>query len=148
MRLDGAVLEGLLEHERATGASDEVTAARLRGQEYLLERRGRAVPMDHPARPSSPPLGGQRGTRRPIDGRERRGGMTAPALTIVPVNEASCEALQAVFGTRGEAATCQCQRYELRPRESFGSFPAEERGFRLRQQTDCGNPGSSRTSVP
>jgi hypothetical protein len=34
-----AVLEGLLEYERATSGSPEVTAARLRGQEYLLERR-------------------------------------------------------------------------------------------------------------
>jgi hypothetical protein len=33
------VLEALLEHERATGGSPEVAAARLRGQEYLLERR-------------------------------------------------------------------------------------------------------------
>jgi hypothetical protein len=33
------VLEALLEHERATGMSPEVTEARLRGQEYLLERR-------------------------------------------------------------------------------------------------------------
>jgi hypothetical protein len=33
------VLEGLLEYERATDAKPEVTAARLRGQEYLLERR-------------------------------------------------------------------------------------------------------------
>jgi hypothetical protein len=33
------VLEGLLEHERATGRSAEVTAALERGQEYLLERR-------------------------------------------------------------------------------------------------------------
>ena len=33
------VLEGLLEHERATGGSADVTAARERGQEYLLERR-------------------------------------------------------------------------------------------------------------
>jgi hypothetical protein len=33
------VLEGLLEHERTTGSSAEVTAARERGQEYLLERR-------------------------------------------------------------------------------------------------------------
>jgi hypothetical protein len=33
------VLEGLLEHERATGGSTAVTAARERGQEYLLERR-------------------------------------------------------------------------------------------------------------
>ncbi|HEX5548221.1 MAG TPA: hypothetical protein VFX24_12490 [Ktedonobacterales bacterium] len=33
------VLEGLLEHERATGGSSAVTAARERGQEYLIERR-------------------------------------------------------------------------------------------------------------
>jgi len=33
------VLEGLLEHERATGGSREVTAARRRGEQYLLERR-------------------------------------------------------------------------------------------------------------
>ena len=33
------VLEGLLEHERATGGSAQVTAALERGQEYLLERR-------------------------------------------------------------------------------------------------------------
>ncbi len=33
------VLEALLEHERAGGATPEVTTARLRGQEYLLERR-------------------------------------------------------------------------------------------------------------
>jgi hypothetical protein len=33
------VLEALLEHEQATGGSPELTKARLRGQEYLLERR-------------------------------------------------------------------------------------------------------------
>jgi hypothetical protein len=33
------VLEGLLEYERATGVNGEVSAARIRGQEYLLERR-------------------------------------------------------------------------------------------------------------
>jgi hypothetical protein len=33
------VLEALLEYERAVGGSPEVTRARLRGQEYLLERR-------------------------------------------------------------------------------------------------------------
>jgi hypothetical protein len=33
------VLEGLLEYERATGFSAEVTAARREGQEYLLDRR-------------------------------------------------------------------------------------------------------------
>jgi len=33
------VLEGLLEHERATGGSAEAVAARRRGQNYLLDRR-------------------------------------------------------------------------------------------------------------
>ena len=33
------MLEGLLEHDRATGGIATVTAARHRGQEYLLERR-------------------------------------------------------------------------------------------------------------
>lgn len=33
------VLDALLEHERSAGARPEVTAARLRGQDYLLERR-------------------------------------------------------------------------------------------------------------
>jgi hypothetical protein len=33
------VLEALLEHERVVGGSHDVTGARLRGQEYLLERR-------------------------------------------------------------------------------------------------------------
>jgi hypothetical protein len=33
------VLEGLLEYERSTGGSPEATAARERGQEYLLERK-------------------------------------------------------------------------------------------------------------
>ncbi|MBA2718152.1 MAG: hypothetical protein H0U52_02765 [Chloroflexi bacterium] len=33
------VLEGLLDHERATGGSAEVAAARRRGEEYMLERR-------------------------------------------------------------------------------------------------------------
>src|SRR5262249_22008735 len=33
------VLEALLEHERATGGRPEMTDARLRGQEYLLERQ-------------------------------------------------------------------------------------------------------------
>jgi hypothetical protein len=32
------VLEGLLAHERAVGGSSEITAARQRGEEYLLER--------------------------------------------------------------------------------------------------------------
>ena len=67
-------------------------------------------------------------------------------LRIVPANEASWEDLQAVFGTRGDAAVCQCQRFKLAPKESFGSFPVEERAFRLRTQTNCGQPGAATTS--
>jgi GNAT superfamily N-acetyltransferase len=74
--------------------------------------------------------------------------MTAsdPPISVVPANEASWEDLQTVFGTRGPASRCQCQRYKLRRRESFASFPVEERAFRLRRQTDCGHPDSDTTS--
>jgi len=70
----------------------------------------------------------------------------ATRLTIVPANEASFEDLQTVFGTRGSAAYCQCQRYKLRPREAFAKFPVEERAHRLRTQTECGHPKSKTTS--
>jgi GNAT superfamily N-acetyltransferase len=73
-------------------------------------------------------------------------GALATELSIVPANQASCEDLQTVFGSRGPAVTCQCQRYKLRPREAFSKFPAEERAHRLRTQTECGNPGSETTS--
>jgi GNAT superfamily N-acetyltransferase len=68
------------------------------------------------------------------------------AISVVPANEASCDDLQALFGTRGAASWCQCQRYKLRPRESFRSFPVEERVRRLHAQTDCGHPESDTTS--
>jgi len=61
-------------------------------------------------------------------------------------NEAGWEDLQTVFGVRGQGSRCQCQRYKLQPRESFGSVPVEERAHRLRQQTDCGHPESDTTS--
>ncbi len=38
------------------------------------------------------------------------------AISIVPANEASCEDLQMLFGERGAASRCQCQRYKLKPR--------------------------------
>jgi GNAT superfamily N-acetyltransferase len=71
---------------------------------------------------------------------------TTAQLTIVPANEARWEDLQTVFGMRGPAATCQCQRYKLRPREAFAKFPVEERAQRLREQTHCGHPESTTTS--
>lgn len=64
----------------------------------------------------------------------------------MPANEAACADLDQVFGTRGTGARCRCQRYKLAPKESFGSFPAEERAWRQRLQTDCGNPGDGETS--
>ena len=57
-------------------------------------------------------------------------------MRIVPANRARWEDIQTVFGTRGPAARCQCQRYKLRPREAFAKFPVEEREHRLRVQTD------------
>ena len=54
------VLEALLEHERHAGSSPEVAAARLRGEEYLLERRlfrrrstGEVIDHDRKAGPGS-----------------------------------------------------------------------------------------------
>jgi GNAT superfamily N-acetyltransferase len=67
-------------------------------------------------------------------------------LRVAPANEASWEDLQTVFGARGAAANCQCQRYKLRPREAFRKFPVEERAHRLRGQTACGDPGAESTS--
>jgi GNAT superfamily N-acetyltransferase len=73
--------------------------------------------------------------------------MTGPAteVTVVPANVASWEDLQAVFGTRGDPARCQCQWYKIPSRE-WRSVPVEERAHRLRQQTDCGHPESDTTS--
>lgn len=68
------------------------------------------------------------------------------AMRIVPANDTSCEELLAVFGTRGAAANCFCQRYKLAPGEAFSKFPREERAARLRVQASCGNPGAADTS--
>ena len=70
----------------------------------------------------------------------------APTLVARPAHEASWDDLQTVFGTRGPAARCQCQRYKLLPRENFAEQPVEERQFRLREQTECGNPAAGSTS--
>lgn len=71
---------------------------------------------------------------------------TESAILAVPANEASCADLQTLFGERGAASWCQCQRYKLRARESFRSFPVEERVRRLRAQTACGKADSTTTS--
>jgi GNAT superfamily N-acetyltransferase len=68
------------------------------------------------------------------------------SLSVVPANEASCGDLRTVFGSRGAASWCQCQRYKLGPGEAFRSFPVEERVRRLHEQTGCGDPESETTS--
>jgi GNAT superfamily N-acetyltransferase len=68
------------------------------------------------------------------------------ALRIIPANQASWEDLQTVFGTRGTAPVCQCQRFKLRPKESFKWSPVEERAMRLRMQTNVGHPEADTTS--
>lgn len=67
-------------------------------------------------------------------------------LQVLPANEASWEDIETIFGARGMGQVCWCQRYKLRPRESFASFPAEERAFRMRRQTEAGHPDAEYTS--
>lgn len=68
------------------------------------------------------------------------------SITVVPASEAACDELLAVFGERGPAAGCYCQRYKLAPGEAFSKFPRTERAERLREQTRCGEPGAPTTS--
>src|ERR1700682_2859045 len=71
-----------------------------------------------------------------------------PAISVVPANEASWEDLKAVFGTRGPASNCQCQRFKTRATDwdSAWAIPAGKRAKRLREQTDCGQPEAHPTS--
>jgi GNAT superfamily N-acetyltransferase len=67
-------------------------------------------------------------------------------LTVVPAHDAACADLAAVFGTRGPSSRCHCQRYRLAPRETFAALGPEVLADRLREQTDCGHPGSGTTA--
>ncbi len=74
---------------------------------------------------------------------------TGPAISVVPANEASWDDLKAVFGPRGDAARCQCQRYKTRGRAwdiEWASVPAHKRANRLREQTRSGHPEAHTTS--
>jgi GNAT superfamily N-acetyltransferase len=68
----------------------------------------------------------------------------APVVAVT-ANEASWEDLQAIFGTRGYAAYCQCQWFKI-GHYGWTDTPLEERAFRLRLQTACGDPDSKTTS--
>lgn len=78
-------------------------------------------------------------------GTERTDLAADDSIAIVPANEASWEDLQAIFGTRGDPSTCQCQWFKIRDM-NWRSVPVEERAERLREQTGCGDPGARTTS--
>ncbi|MGV3479981.1 MAG: GNAT family N-acetyltransferase [Sphingobium sp.] len=67
-------------------------------------------------------------------------------IAIQPANLARRDELDAIFGARGEAYKCQCQRYKLAPGESFGAVPVAERAERLSRQTRCGQTHARETS--
>ena len=70
----------------------------------------------------------------------------SPEIRVVPANRASWEDLANIFGSRGAASVCFCQRYKLHPGEAFSKFPAEQRADRLREQANAGDPGAVATS--
>jgi len=61
----------------------------------------------------------------------------ADAISVVPADEAGWDDLQAVFGPRGYAARCQCQKFKIRHGQ-WRSVSAAERTARLREQIGCG----------
>lgn len=61
----------------------------------------------------------------------------ADAISVVPADKAGWDDLQAVFGPRGYAARCQCQKFKIRHGQ-WRSVSAAERSARLREQIGCG----------
>jgi GNAT superfamily N-acetyltransferase len=68
------------------------------------------------------------------------------AVTVVPANEASWEDLRAIFGNRGYAAYCECQKLKFKNWAERKSTPVSERMERLQEQTNCGFPSARTTS--
>jgi GNAT superfamily N-acetyltransferase len=69
---------------------------------------------------------------------------TGSGLTIRPANEASWDELQTVFGSRGTAARCQCQRQVLGDHD-WWFLPVEERARLLHEQTNVDDPDAPET---
>jgi len=67
----------------------------------------------------------------------RTGKTAAEAISVVPADKAGWDDLQAVFGPRGYAARCQCQKFKIRHGQ-WRSVSAAERTARLREQMGCG----------
>lgn len=72
--------------------------------------------------------------------------MDSEELTIVPANEASWEDLRAIFGNRGYAAFCHCQRPKMRSWAEWKELQVAGRMARLEAQTHCGYPSAETTS--
>jgi GNAT superfamily N-acetyltransferase len=66
-------------------------------------------------------------------------------ISIVPANEASWEDIRAIFGDRGYAAYCQCQRFKV-GQHPWSPFSVAERMERLEKETHCGYPSARTTS--
>ncbi|WGW10601.1 GNAT family N-acetyltransferase [Saxibacter everestensis] len=56
-------------------------------------------------------------------------------LSFLPANDAKWTDIQTVFGQRGMASRCQCQRYKLRPGEALAALPDDELCLRLHDQS-------------
>lgn len=67
------------------------------------------------------------------------------AVTVVPANEASWADLQAIFGVRGYAASCQCQRFKVGPHPWAGPGVAGRMAL-LEEEAHCGDAGAGTTS--
>lgn len=95
-------------------------------------------------------LGHKELARASITGDRSRAGIigvvSLPTYDVTPANEVAWADLAVVFGIRGPAPRCWCQRYKLAPGEAFTSYPPEERADRLRDQTGAGQPRSDATS--
>ena len=63
-------------------------------------------------------------------------------MEIVPATADRWDDVQTVFGTRGGAHHCQCQRIRLGDR-AWWYMPVEERAHHLREQLDSGPAGDS-----
>ena len=67
-------------------------------------------------------------------------------LTVVPANQASCADVAAVFGNRGYAAYCQCQKFRYRNWDEWRATNVVARVARMQAQTRCGDPDAPTTS--
>jgi hypothetical protein len=71
--------------------------------------------------------------------------VAAERLTVVPANEASCDDLDAIFGTTDYPGRCRCQRFKV-VGWIWRDSTQEERAAALRAQTACSHPDAAATS--